>query len=315
MPRFAVNSKLICLVKCWAVGEELQKDFSAHQGDVLGRIICRIVWIMFTTGSHRSRKTLLASPWSVPLKPQLTEPWQPESQENGEHPQGSSSMVHPHLGWGVCGSGLCISRTEWVREREPKRTKGSASSRGKPRKPGLLTLERRWVWCDHNFLMNLPFKEQKWVWNLVTWKRRSNLLKRKAFVSRKPKASWMVLVVLQSNQDCSSDLLMPCAQEALQMARQCPVFYRSWIFALSLMSQRLIQSVGVQCCWSSYLRRSRDPEISNLKSGLRYFHEPHICFILLANLFWVSFSIMWFAVMSQRKRNYIYALYALYSIF
>lgn len=163
--------------------------------------------------------------------------------------------------------------------------------------------------------MNLPFKEQKWVWNLVTWKRRSNLLKRKAFVSRKPKASWMVLVVLQSNQDCSSDLLMPCAQEALQMARQCPVFYRSWIFALSLMSQRLIQSVGVQCCWSSYLRRSRDPEISNLKSGLRYFHKPHICFILLANLFWVSFSIMWFAVMSQRKRNYIYALYALYSIF
>lgn len=44
---------------------------------------------------------LLESPWSVPLKPQLTEPWQPESQENGEHPQGSSCMVHPHLGWGV----------------------------------------------------------------------------------------------------------------------------------------------------------------------------------------------------------------------
>lgn len=92
----------------------------------------------------------------------------------------------------------------------------------------------------------------------------------------------MVLVVLRSNQDCSSDLLMPCAQEALQMAGQCPVFYRSRIFALSLMSQRLIQSVGVQCCWSFYLRSSRDPEISNLKSGLRYFHMSHT----FAPFFW-----------------------------
>lgn len=55
--------------------------------------------------------------------------------------------------------------------------------------------------------MNLSSKEQRWVWNLVTWKWGSNFLKRKAFVSRKPKALWMVLVVPQNNQDCSSDLL------------------------------------------------------------------------------------------------------------
>lgn len=110
--------------------------------------------------------------------------------------------------WGsVRGSALCSTRIEWVREGQPKSTKESASSRGKLAKPGLLTLERRWVWWDHNFLMNLSSKEQRWVWNLVTWKWGSNLLKRKAFVSRKPKALWMVLVVPQNNQGCSSDLL------------------------------------------------------------------------------------------------------------
>lgn len=47
-------------------------------------------------------------------------------------------------------------------------------------------------------------------------------------------------------------------------------------------------------------------------TGLRYFHEPRICSFLLTSLFWVSFSFMWFAVVSQRKRNCMCALYALY---
>lgn len=115
---FAVNGKFSCLVKCWAVGEELQKyltkpregaegwhmSFSIHQGDVLGRIICRIIWIMFAWfWTHNwqppLKKMLLESPWTILLKTQLSVPWQPESQENGEHPQGgSASVVHPHLG-------------------------------------------------------------------------------------------------------------------------------------------------------------------------------------------------------------------------
>lgn len=207
---------------------------------------------------------LLESPWTTLLKSQLSVPWQPERQENGEHPQGgSSSLAHPL--WGSqCGSSLCIARIEQGRERHQKRTKGSASSRGKPEKPGRLTLERRWVWRDHDFLMNLSFKEQRWVWNLVTWERGSNLLKRKAFVSRKPKALLMVLVVPQSNQDCSSDLLLPvpALQEALQMARQCPVFCRKSNFCC-VTHEPMADPIHRCAVLLELLRRSRGPEISN----------------------------------------------------
>lgn len=104
-----------------AAGEELQKfrtkpregaegwhmSFSVHQGDVLGRIICRIIWIMFTwfwthNWQPALQKMLLESPWTTLLKPQLSVPWQPESQDNGKHPQGGSSSLG-HLLWG----GLC----------------------------------------------------------------------------------------------------------------------------------------------------------------------------------------------------------------
>lgn len=118
MPRFAMASSFSGEVQRKAVGEELQKylakpregaegwhmSFSVHQGDVLGRIICRIIWIMFTWfWTHNwqppLKKMVLESPWTTLLKPQLSVLWHPESQENGEHPQrGSSSLVHPHLG-------------------------------------------------------------------------------------------------------------------------------------------------------------------------------------------------------------------------
>ena len=62
------------------------------------------------------------------------------------------------------------------------------------------------------------------------------------------------------------------------------------VFALLLLSQGQIQSVGVQYCWSFYWRRSGGPGISNRAEAFPL--QPGICSSLLANLLWVSFAIM-----------------------
>lgn len=58
-----------------------------------------------------------------------------------------------------------------------------------------------------------------------------------------------------------------------------------------------------------------EAEVLRSAAGLRYFHMSHT----VAPFFWPTcfeclFSIIWFAVVSQRKINYMCALYALYSI-